>query len=540
MERAERRIAMIQRLCTESAEGRNDKNDDVVRLQDVIVYALRRMAYGALHRHGQGEATPEADDVMAAALYATRPDASVDVPALQRLLRDIVLAQKRVNPNLDCEADSCSQTVAATLALLKQDAPSADELNANRDIRSAMLILLALARKTAGARFQAASLGRRDGEVDDFLYSALTAGIPPQYFETQWEGIPDNYDENGTHGRSRNLDEWVELLLQGGRMALKTLEMADEAAADMYGTPQPTPVSLGHRPGRALLVSGGDMRTLHEVLEQTVKADIAVYTHGGLLKAHAYPRLRSYPHLAGHIGEPGPEGLAHFPGPVLFTAGASIGRSCGDAFFTSEGYPADNGSPGDEAAMKNLAQAMPGFSDEIFGGEITTGFGRKTLRAVAPQVADALRAGTLRHVFVLDACAADWSEGAYFPEFLQLTPPDTLILDLTGGSCRMADKSLGAAGGLPRLMHADLFAAAGFGPALAEALGSSRVPLTWLFSGASAVSGLLALLTADIGSVAFGPDLPDVVTPNLWAALGRRHAILRLGSPADDIKSLLN
>ena len=159
---------------------------------------------------------------------------------------------------------------------------------------------------------------------------------------------------------------------------------------------------------------------------------------------------------------------------------------------------------------------------------------------MAPQVADALRAGTLRHVFVLDACAADWSEGAYFPEFLQLTPPDTLILDLTGGSCRMADKSLGAAGGLPRLMHADLFAAAGFGPALAEALGSSRVPLTWLFSGASAVSGLLALLTADIGSVAFGPDLPDVVTPNLWAALGRRHAILRLGSPADDIKSLLN
>ena len=143
---------MIQRLCTESAEGRNDKNDDVVRLQDVIVYALRRMAYGALHRHAQGEATPEVDDVMAAALYATRPDASVDVPALQRLLRDIVLAQKRVNPNLDCEADSCSQTVAATLALLKQDAPSADELNANRDIRSAMLILLALARKTAGRR----------------------------------------------------------------------------------------------------------------------------------------------------------------------------------------------------------------------------------------------------------------------------------------------------------------------------------------------------------------------------------------------------
>ena len=33
---------MIQRLCTESAEGRNDKNDDVVRLQDVIVWHTAR------------------------------------------------------------------------------------------------------------------------------------------------------------------------------------------------------------------------------------------------------------------------------------------------------------------------------------------------------------------------------------------------------------------------------------------------------------------------------------------------------------------
>lgn len=530
---------MIQRLCVPSAESRSHREEPVSRLQDVIVYALRRMAYGVLHRHDQGEATPVADDVTSAALYATRPAASVDAPALERLLRDIVLAQKRVNPNQDCEADSCAQTMAATLALLKQDAPSPIELNANPDIRAAMLALLAVCRETAGARFQAASLGRRDGEVDDFLYSALAAGIPVQYFETQWEGIPDNYDENGTLGHSRSLDEWVDLLLRGGGVLLKALGLADEAAADMYGTPQPTPVSLGHRPGRALAVSGSDMRTLHEALEHTAKADVAVYTHSGLLKAHAYPQLRAYTHLAGHIGEAEADILARFPGPVLFTAGADAGQICGDAFFTSEGYPADSGQAGDVDAMLNLAQAMPGYTDDASGGEVTTGFGRKTLRAVAPQVADALRGGKLRHVFLLDACAADWADGEYFPEFLRLAPSDTLILDLTGGACRMADKSLGAAGGLPRLMHTDLFAAAAFGPVLAEALGSDELPLTWLLSGEAAVARLLALLNLGIEHIGFGPALPDFLSPGLWDALTRRHALVRLVSPADDIKDML-
>lgn len=538
-DRAERSVVMIQRLCVPSAQSRNGKEESVSRLQDVVVYALRRMAYGVLHRHDQGDATPQANDVSSAALYATRPEASVDAPALERLLRDIVLVQKRVNPNQDCEADSCSQTVAATLALLKQDAPSAAELNADPDIRAAMLALLAVCRETAGARFQAASLGKRDDQVDDFLYSALVAGIPVQYFETQWEGIPDNYDENGTLGRSRSLDEWVDILLQGGGVLLKALGMADAAAADMYGTPQPTPVSLGHRPGRALAVSGGDMRALHEALEHTAGKGIAVYTHGGLLKAHAYPQLRAYSHLAGQIGEAGADALARFPGPVLFTAGASLGQSCGDAFFTSEGYPAGSGQPDDTDAMRTLAQAMPGYTDDVSGGEITTGFGRKTLRAVAPQVADALRGGHLRHIFLLDACAADWSEGGYFPEFLRLTPRDTLILDLTGGACRMADKSLGAAGGLPRLMHTDLFAASGFGPALAEALGSDQVPLTWLLSGGSALSRLFALLNMGVAHIGFGPTLPDFLSPGLWDALNRRHPLVRLVSPADDLKDML-
>lgn len=532
---------MIQTLCGPSTATRDGgvEEKDVARLQDVIVYALRRMAYGMLHLHNQGGDSFEADEVTSAALYATRPGSSVDAAALERLLHDIVLAQKRVNPAQDCEADSCNQTVAATLALLKQDAPSAFELNKDPDIRSALLALLDICRETAGARFRAAALGRRDRAVDEFLYTSLVAGIPDQYFETQWEGIPDNYDENGTLGRSRGLEEWVDLLLRAGGVLLAAMRMADEAAATAYGTPQPSPVSLGHRRGKVLAVSGVDLRALHEVLELTRDGNIDVYTHGGMLSAHGYPQLRAYAHLAGHVGAGKAAGLAAFPGPILFTAGGSAEQNCGDALFTSEGYPHDTESASDLAAMLQASRTMPGYTDKAFGGEITTGFGLKTLLAVAPQVADAVRGGGLRHVFLLHGCAEDWKDGGYFQKFVKLTPPDTLILDLTGGACRLSSTSLGAAGGLPRLLNTDLAAAIDFVPALASALGSVKAPLSWLLSGGTSVPALFALLNQGARNIGFGPAQAAVFTPGLWDALSHSAEVRRLGTPETDLSAML-
>ena len=44
--------------------------------------------------------------------------------------------------------------------------------------------------------------------------------------------------------------------------------------------------------------------TQHDLLKQVEGTDVNVYTHGEMLPAHMYPRLREHPNLAGHYGGP--------------------------------------------------------------------------------------------------------------------------------------------------------------------------------------------------------------------------------------------
>lgn len=50
--------------------------------------------------------------------------------------------------------------------------------------------------------------------------------------------------------------------------------------------------SCGTRPG--ILVSGHDLRDLQELLSRPKDSGVDVYTHGEMLPAHYYPKLRKY------------------------------------------------------------------------------------------------------------------------------------------------------------------------------------------------------------------------------------------------------
>lgn len=54
--------------------------------------------------------------------------------------------------------------------------------------------------------------------------------------------------------------------------------------------------------GKCILVSGHDLSQLHLILQQTEGKGINVYTHGEMLPAHGYPKLKQYKHLVGNYG----------------------------------------------------------------------------------------------------------------------------------------------------------------------------------------------------------------------------------------------
>lgn len=60
-------------------------------------------------------------------------------------------------------------------------------------------------------------------------------------------------------------------------------------------------VSIGVEKGKSILVSGQNLKDLENLLEAVKDTDINVYTHNGLIVAHAYPKFAKYKNLKGHF-----------------------------------------------------------------------------------------------------------------------------------------------------------------------------------------------------------------------------------------------
>ena len=65
------------------------------------------------------------------------------------------------------------------------------------------------------------------------------------------------------------LNDWIGLTMKAGEINLRTMEILDAANTETYGHPVPTKVPLGHKKGKAILVSGHDLKDMELILKQT-------------------------------------------------------------------------------------------------------------------------------------------------------------------------------------------------------------------------------------------------------------------------------
>ncbi len=133
---------------------------------------------------------------------------------------------------------------------------------------------------TAAYADHAAILGRADEAVNAFFHEALSflAGEPA------------------------GADDLLAMCLRCGEINLKAMALLDAANTGAFGDPAPTPVRIDPVRGKAILISGHDLLDLEALLKQTEGKGINVYTHGEMLPAHGYPKLKRYRHLAGNYG----------------------------------------------------------------------------------------------------------------------------------------------------------------------------------------------------------------------------------------------
>lgn len=411
--------------------------------------------------------------------------------------------------------------------------------SAQEDIRSLKSLVLFGLRGVAAYAYHAAVLGYTDDRVDKFFYKGLTAV-----------------------GEESGMEQLLPLVMEVGEVNLVCMELLDKANRAVFGVPAPVEVSMTVEKGPFIIITGHDLYDLKLLLEQTEGLGINIYTHGEMLPAHAYPELKKYPHLKGNFGSAWQNQQKEFfeiPGPVLFTTNCLMPPKDNyfDRVFTSDvvGYPGAEhiGEEKDFSPVIKKAIELGGYGEDIeFSGNnggkaVTTGFGHEAILAAADQVITNVKAGKLRHFFLVGGCDGARGRRSYYTDFVKQTPKDTLILTLACGKYRFNDLDLGTVCGLPRIMDMgqcnDAFGAVKVAQALAKAFECdiNELPLTLVLSWyeQKAVCILLSLLYLGIKNIYLGPTLPAFVSPGVLDFLVNNFGITPVGNPEEDLKKIL-
>jgi len=195
----------------------------------------------------------------------------------------------------------------------------------------------------------------------------------------------------------------------------------------------------------------------------------------------------------------------------------------------------------------NRALEMPGFAEDEDKGTVMVGFARNTVMSVAGTVIDAVKAGKIRHFFLVAGCDGAKPGRNYYTEFVEKVPGDCIVLTLACGKFRFFDKQLGDIGGIPRLLDVgqcnDAYSAIQIAVALSKAFncGVNDLPLSMILSWyeQKAVAILLTLLYLGIKNMRLGPSLPAFLTPNVLNFLVQNYNIKPITTVDNDLKEIL-
>ena len=492
--------------CEQTAKGQGctvmgvcGKTPEVATLQDLLVYKLRELSQLVLQAQKTGLKDEQTDVFIAEALFVTLTNVNFDPEAIVGYLKKTEQLQNQLQAKLQSKNTylKLEATTEGMVAQGKKVGINA-EPNMNADLHSLQWLLTYGLKGVAAYSYHAYLLGKKDPKVFSFIEEGLAAPL------------------------DKNLDTtaFVGLVFKCGEINIRAMELLDAGNTETYGHPTPTKVPLGHKKGKAILVSGHDLMDLDEILKQTQSKNITVYTHGEMLPTHGYPGLKKYPNFYGHYGTAWfnqQKEFAAFPGAILMTTNC-IQRPM-DSYSKNIYTTGPVGFPGvphisgrDFSAVINKAQELPGFPEDVEGKTVLVGFGRNAVLSVADKVIQSVIDGHIKRFLLVGGCDGAKGSRNYYPELVEKAPKNTVILTLACGKFRFFDKDLGTIDNIPRLLDIgqcnDAYSAVKIAQALADAfhVGVNDLPLSMVLSWyeQKAVAILLSLLYLGIKDIRIG------------------------------------
>jgi hydroxylamine reductase len=536
--------------CEQTAKGEGctkigvcGKQPDVAALQDLLIYAVKGLAQVAAEARNVGIRDTSVDHFTCEAIFSTLTNVDFDPDRFVELIHNAVKYRDELKAKVSAAggktdfaggpADFTPASGREALVEQGEKVGVKSDPDINPDILSLQQLLVYGIKGVAAYADHAAILGKTDAKVFDFIYDAMAA----------------------TLNKDLSADDLVGLVFKCGEINIRAMELLDAANTEAYGHPVPTSVPLGAKKGKAILVSGHDLKDLEEILKQTRDKGIYVYTHGEMLPCHGYPELKKYDHFYGHYGtawQNQAKEFAAFPGAILMTTNCiqKPKDSYKENIFTTGlvGWPGVT-----HIANKNFAPVieraleLPGYTEDIQGKSVMVGFARNAVMGVADKVIEAVKNKAIRHFFLVGGCDGAKAGRNYYTEFVEKVPEDCVVLTLACGKFRFFDKDLGDIGGIPRLLDVgqcnDAYSAIQIASALAGAFdcGVNDLPLSMVLSWyeQKACAILLSLLYLGIKDIRLGPSLPAFVSPNILNVLVDKFNIMPISTPDEDLKAIL-
>jgi hydroxylamine reductase len=542
--------------CEQTAGGKGctkigvcGKDDTTADLQDCLINVSKAIAMYAHRAHQLGARNTSVDRYIVEALFTTVTNVNFDADRLEQIIKEgqgvwsttkalyekvcqdqgqspekIGLVETWSYPQTRQQMIQQAQTygIARRMEQLGPDVSGLQEL-----------ITYSL-KGTAAYMDHAMILGYSNDDVIAFFYEALNFLATPE---------------------GRNVDALVGMVLKAGEVNLKVMELLDKANTETYGHPEPTQVKVTSVKGKAILVSGHDLKDLELLLKQTEGRGINVYTHGEMLPCLAYPELKKYKHLVGNYGgawQDQRKEFEAFPGAILMTTNCiQKPTEAYKARIFTTGLVAWPGvihlAEKDFTPVIEAALAAEGFDADAPEETITIGFARNAVMSVADKVIDAVKAGQIRHFFLVGGCDGAKPGRNYFTEFSQAVPNDCVILTLACGKYRFNKLQFGDIGGIPRLLDIgqcnDAYSAIQIAVALAGAFncGVNDLPLSMVLSWyeQKAVCILLTLLHLGIQNIKLGPSLPAFIGPEVLKVLVEKFNIAPVTTVEADLAQML-
>lgn len=514
-------------------------------LQDVLIYVLKGIGQYSARLHQLGKADEAADRFVLFSLFTTLTNVNFNRNRFVDLIQEAVRTRNRVRDAYLAAAPGATalggpaafepaQTMLALLSGAKVASVRKGVEQVGEDIIGLRELVLYGLKGVAAYAHHAEVLGKIDGEVHAGVAHTLEfLALEPS-----------------------NVDELLTEALALGTLNFKVMGILQAANSGSFGTPVPTSVRTTPVAGKAILVSGHDLRDLHDILEATKGTGVQVYTHGELLPAHSYPKLKEYSHLAGNFGtawQSQQTEFAQFPGPIIMTSNCLIEpqASYRNRIFTT----GPTGWPGvrhienhDYSIVAQAAKAMPGFTATVTPEKtVLIGFGHDAVLGVADKVIAGVKSGAIKHFYLIGGCDGAAPGRNYYTDFAEQTPSDTVMLTLGCNKYRINHRDYGTIDGIPRLLDIgqcnDSYSAVQIALALAGAFhcGVNDLPLSLIVSWfeQKAVAVLLTLLALGVKNVRLGPSIPGFLTPNLVNVLVEKFGLKPITTAEADIAATL-